>query len=117
MSNDQTVTAEDKNYSVVQVAFLRDNAPWNLEKAKAFEEEVGHGWRSIIAKCGTEKIQYDAKPPPTKKVAKVTKAELVAMVAKRLDRDLSGLEKAPAIAIVNLINGLDHITKAIEASE
>ena len=111
MSNNESTAAvdSDKNYSEDQVKFLIDNAPWNLEKARAFEGELEHGWRSIVAKVKNLDIQYDSKPPPVKKPHKVTKAELVAMLAKRLDRDLTGLEKATAAAINAVINGVQHI--------
>lgn len=107
------VVATEKNYSKEQEQILKDNAPMNLEKARALEEAVGHSWSSIIAKCKHLGVEYISKPKPTKKVAKVTKAELAAQIAERLDRNLDGLDKAPAKALVNLINGIDHLTKAL----
>jgi len=106
---DKVKGGNDQNYTAKQVQILRDNAPLNLEIAKSLEESVSHGWRSIIAKCKSAGIEYVSKPAPVKKPHKVTKEELVKLLAKSLDRDLTGLEKAPASAINAVINGVDHL--------
>jgi hypothetical protein len=103
MSNkDKAVAEKAKNYSVEQVAVLKDNAPFDLEKAKMIGLEIGKTPRSIIAKCLSEGIEYHSKPAPAKRPAVETKAEIVAEIAASMGLELSGLEKATAKALVTL---------------
>jgi len=103
------------NYSKEQEQAIIDSSPLCLETAKALGASFtpAKSYRSIIAKAKSLDCEYISKPPPAKKVAKVTKQELVDIIAKSLDRDLNGLEKATSSALVAVINGIDHLTKAV----
>jgi len=104
-------TVTPPNYTEKQVAALIAAAPLDLASARAIVKTdlfKGKSYQSIIAKCKTEGIEYIKLAPPTKKPAKVTKAELVAMIAKRLDRNLDGLEKATSKALLAVLNGVQH---------
>ena len=107
------------NYSKEQEKAIIDASPLCLETAKALGESFDppKSYRSIIAKAKSLGCEYISKPPPSKKVAKVTKAELVEQISLALDRDCIGLEKSPVTALVAVINGIDHLTKALEPSE
>jgi hypothetical protein len=103
MSDKNKAVAEKaKNYSVEQVAVLKDNAPFDLEKAKLIGLQIGKEYRSVIAKCLSEGIEYNSKPAPAKRPAVETKAEIVAEIAASMGLELSGLEKATAKALVTL---------------
>ena len=109
MSTDKKAVVTPPNYSDADVAAIRAMSPINLEKAKILAEMLGKSWRSIIAKCGTEKIQYFSKPKPVKKVTPITKSELARRVSVMLERDLTGLEKTTSAVLLKLINGIEHI--------
>lgn len=108
MSNTDKAKAEAaKNYSVEQVAILKAAAPLDLEKAKEIAEQIGKSYRSIIAKCMSEKIEYVAKKPEPKRVNNVTKADMVKAIQSRLnDADLYGLEQATAKSLNQLAHAL-----------
>jgi hypothetical protein len=67
---------------------------------------MGKSYRSVIAKAKSLGMAYDSKPAPKKRLATVTKSELVArieMAAAAEEGALSGLEKAPVKALANLL--------------
>lgn len=99
------------NYTKEMEQAIIDASPLNMETAKALGESFDppKSMRSVIAKAKSLKVPYISKPVPTKKVAKVTKSELVNQIEKTLDRKLEGLEKATSRALLDLINGIDHI--------
>ena len=108
MSNtDKTKAEAAKNYSVEQVAILKAAAPIDLEKAKVLGDQLGKSYRSIIAKCMSEKIEYVAKKPEPKRINNVTKSDMVKAIQSRLnDADLKGLEKATARSLNHLAHAL-----------
>jgi len=116
MSNtDKAVADKAKNYSAEQEAQIIAASPFDLAGAKALGEIMGKSYRSVIAKALSLQCDYITKPPPAKKVAAITKAELVSAISKNLDGiHLSGLEKATAKSLVDL---LDAVTPTVEAVE
>jgi len=97
------------NYSKAQEARIIESAPVNLAIAKELALEFGKSYQSVISKCGNLDVEYIKKAPAAKKVAKETKEQLVALVSKLIDRDCAGLEKATSKALVQLINGIQHV--------
>ena len=93
------------NYTPEMVAILTDAAPLNLEKAKALESVLNRSYKSIIAKAKSEGIEYHIQQPKPKRVGIVTKAQVVEKIEAELDAPdmLSGLVKAPASALDNLL--------------
>lgn len=89
----------------------------NLASAKFFADKFGKSYQSVIAKIKNLDLGYDRKPAPRKKAVQTTKAELVEVIAKRLDRDMTGLEKSTRGALLLLINGLDHAIPEKELSD
>ena len=108
--NNPTVTPPEKakNYSDAQVKILTDASPFDLAQAKIFGTDMGKSYQSIIAKVKNLGLEYTSKPAPRKKAVQATKTELVAIIAKRIDRNMLGLEKSTRGALLLLINGLDH---------
>lgn len=106
------------NYTAAMVALIKAQEPVNLAKARILAKELKKSVPSIIAKCGTEGIKYDKKPAAQKKPAKVTKAQLVIMIEKVTDRGgmLGGLEKATSAALLQVLNGCQHLAFS-EANE
>ena len=103
MSNTDKAAAEKaKNYSAEQEARIVECAPLNLEIAKQLATELGKTYRSIIAKALSLGVDYVSKPPVAKREAVETKAEIVADIAKQLDVNLSGLDKATVKALCTL---------------
>lgn len=105
MSNDKSNTTV--NYTVEQEAAIKAASPLNLESAKVLGDSMGKGYRSIIAKCLSMKASgadcdYISKPPPAKREAVETKAEIVADIAKALGVSLDGLDKATVKALCTL---------------
>ena len=97
----------DRNYTVVQEAELTSGAPWNYESAKAWGEANGKSGRSVVAKVLSLNLEYIRKPAPVKRPKDVTKAELVAEIATKLEvADLSGLEKATVKALIDLLGAI-----------
>lgn len=91
------------NYSAEQIAVLVAAAPLNLEKAKEIAAQIGKPYRSVIAKAKTEGIEYVAAAPAKKRVGGTTKADMVSKLADFTGQKLEGLEKAPALALANLV--------------
>ena len=91
------------NYTEAQVKALRDASPVTLAVAKQFATDWNKSVKSIVAKS----VSMGAYKPivrAERKGAKPTKADLVAAIAKATDAEsLAGLEKAPAVALSNLL--------------
>lgn len=103
-------TAEKtKNYSAEQEAELVSASPVSYEMCCEFADDWDKSPRSVIAKVKQLGIEYIPKAKPSKKVSKGdTKAQLVEKIEKELDSSdyFSGLEKATASALVNLLGVL-----------
>ena len=92
-------------YTVEQENVLREAAPVNWEMAQTLATELGVSPRSIVAKVQQLGLEYVAKPAPERAPAKVTKAQMVAQIADRLNMRadlLEGLADAKADALRNL---------------
>lgn len=91
------------SYTPVMIARMREVAPLTLEKARELAAEddfSGVSYRSIIAKCKTEGIEYQKSAPATKKPKGETKLDIVAAIEDASGvRDLDGLDKAPAATL------------------
>lgn len=114
MSKSDKGKAVSPNYSKEQEQVIRDNAPMNLEKAKVLAEQFGKSVQSVIAKCYHLEVDYQAAEKPVKRQTKLTKSDLVAKIAKHLDRNVDGLDKATTKALLAVINGIEHL-KHVEA--
>ena len=91
------------NYTEAQVKALRDASPVTLAVAKQFATDWNKSVKSIVAKS-VSMGAYKAAERAERKGAKLTKADLVAAIAKATDAEsLAGLEKAPAVALSNLL--------------
>ena len=91
------------NYTEAQVKALRDASPVTLAVAKQFATDWNKSVKSIVAKS-VSMGAYKAAERAERKGAKPTKADLVAAIAKATDAEsLAGLEKAPAVALSNLL--------------
>ena len=91
------------NYTEAQVKALRGSGKIDLQAAKQFAQDWGKSPKSIIAKAVSMGV-YTAQARPLKGAAKPRKADIVAAIAKATQADsLDGLEKAPAIALNNLL--------------
>ena len=91
------------NYTEAQVKALRDASPVTLAVAKQFAADWNKSVKSIVAKS-VSMGAYKAAERAERKGAKLTKADLVAAIAKATDAEsLAGLEKAPAVALSNLL--------------
>ena len=91
------------NYTEAQVKALREAQPVTLVVAKQFATDWNKSVKSIVAKSVSLGI-YAAAERAERKGAKPTKADLVKAIAKATDAEsLAGLEKAPAIALSNLL--------------
>ena len=91
------------NYTEAQVKALRGSGKIALQAAKQFAQDWGKSPKSIIAKAVSMGV-YTAQARPLKGAAKPRKADIVAAIAKATQADsLDGLEKAPAVALSNLL--------------
>ena len=91
------------NYTEAQVKALRDASPVTLAVAKRFAIDWNKSVKSIVAKS-VSMGAYKAAERAERKGAKPTKADLGAAIAKATDAEsLAGLEKAPAVALSNLL--------------
>ncbi len=94
------------NYTEAQVKALREAQPVTLAVAKQFATDWNKSVKSIVAKSVSLGI-YTAAERAERKGAKPTKADLVKAIAKATDAEsLAGLEKAPAVALNNLLKAL-----------
>lgn len=101
-------TAKTVNYTPEMEAAIRAAAPITFDSAAVLAEKLGKPARSIIAKAKSLGVEYIAKPAPAKRVAgSASKAEIVASIAQAVGVDnLDGLEKAPAAALVKLLESV-----------
>ena len=91
------------NYTEAQVKALREAKPVSLAVAKQFAADWNKSVKSIVAKSVSMGV-YVAAERAERKAAKPSKADLVKAIAKATDSDsLAGLEKAPAVALNNLL--------------
>jgi hypothetical protein len=98
-----------ENYTEEMVATLEKDAPMDLQKAKAHGLAMGKSYRSIIAKCKREGIDYISKPAPAAKKKAASKADMVQSIADTLDVDVSnlnGLEKSTGMALHFLLTSI-----------
>jgi len=97
------------NYTKEQEKIISDSAPMNWEKAQVLAEQFGKTAQSVVSKCKSMDVEYICKPAPVKKAKETTKVELVARIAKMVDRDCDGLEKATRSVLLKLENGIKHL--------
>lgn len=102
----KAATEKAKNYSDEQVKHLQGMDTVSYQDAVDLAEEWGKSLRSIISKVISLDLTYIPKPKPEKKIAKETKAELVAQIESETGASLDGLEKATVKALVNLLEAV-----------
>ena len=99
-------------YTEEMLATMEKAAPLNLEKAKELADKfsgMGNGKfsvQSVIGKAQGSGIEYIAKAPAAKRAKGATKTQLVDAIAKKTNAKLSGLEKATAQSLANLLDSL-----------
>ena len=100
------------DYTKEMLGAMVKAAPLNLDTVKeliatdkAFKG-VSVSTQSIIAKAKAEGIEYIAKAPAAKRAKGATKTQLVDAIAKKTNAKLSGLEKATAQSLANLLDSL-----------
>ena len=91
------------SYTEKQEAVLREASPVTYEEAKVIGEKIGKSLPSVISKLQSMELEYIKKEVPAKKVAKETKAELVAKIEAVVGANLAGLDKAPAKVLNDLL--------------
>jgi len=112
MNNSTSSTGTDaaKNYSTALETELKDIGTFTFAEAKAWAELNGKTWQSVVAKIHHMGLTYIPKPKAeSKRVAKVTKAEIVAEIETQLRFEkgvLSGLEKGTAKALVDVLDSI-----------
>jgi hypothetical protein len=100
------------DYNKEMLAAMVEAAPLNLDTVKALIatdkafKGVSVSTQSIIAKAKAEGIEYIAKAPAAKRAKGATKTQLVDASAKKTNANLSGLEKATAQSLANLLDSL-----------
>lgn len=100
-------------YTPALVAELRDCAPMDLQKAKSFADKHGMSYRSVIAKCKTEQIEYVKLEPAAKKPKGVTKSDLAHDIAVSMGMsadDLTGLDKAPFAVLEKILAAFPSVS-------
>lgn len=108
------------NYTAAMVARMKELAPLDLAKAELLAAEFGDGKtaKSVIAKAKREQIEYRAKEPVLKKGKDApTKAQLVAALKQHTGLKLDQLDKAPTLAIVELIRYISEKVPMLPAVE
>ena len=100
------------DYNKEMLAAMVEAAPLNLDSVKALIatdkafKGVSVSTQSIIAKAKAEGVEYIAKAPAAKRAKGATKTQLVDAIAKKTNAKLSGLEKATAQSLANLLDSL-----------
>lgn len=100
------------DYTKEMLSAMEQAAPLNLDSVKALIatdkafKGVSISTQSIIAKAKAEGIEYIAKAPAAKRAKGATKTQLVDAIAKKTNAKLSGLEKATAQSLANLLDSL-----------
>lgn len=97
------------NYSKAQVLAISEPATMDWASAKVIGIAIGKSPQSVVSKRKSLELAYTPKPAPRKKAIQSTKIELAAQIQKLIDRDVSGLEKASRQAILNVLNGVQHL--------
>ena len=90
------------NYTEAQVKALKQGV--TLATAKKFATDWNKSTKSVIAKAVSMGVYTAQARPVTSRVLHPRKADIVAAIAKATQADsLDGLEKAPAVALSNLL--------------
>ena len=90
------------NYTEAQVKALREQGV-NLATAKEFAKTWNKSTKSVIAKAVSLGV-YQAEVRAKRSTAKPRKADIVAAIVKATQAEkLDGLEKAPMLALTNLL--------------
>lgn len=109
------MSKEVTNYTEAQEALIASMAPMDYTKAQelASDERMNDAdgnarkARSIVAKAISMGVEYNRKVATTKSGEPVVrKAELVEQIARTVEGNLDGLEKAPKAALVALRDAL-----------
>lgn len=99
-------------YSKKMLDTMVKAAPLSLDAVKALIANDSDfklaSTQSIIAKAKAEGIEYIAKAPAAKRAKGATKSQLVDAIAKKTNAKLSGLEKATAQSLANLLDSLSE---------
>jgi hypothetical protein len=94
-------------YTSAQVKELKEIGSVDLQMAKQLAKTWGKSQASMIAKCSSMGIYTKAPYSKAGKSVKTTKADLVRAIAKATKaQGIGELEKAPAIALNNLLKAL-----------
>ena len=100
------------DYTKEMLAAMEKAAPLSLDTVKSLIANdkafkgVSVSTQSIIAKAKANGIDYVAKAPAAKRAKGATKTQLVDAIAKKTNAKLSGLEKATAQSLANLLDSL-----------
>ena len=91
------------NYTEAQVKALKGSGEIDLQAAKQFATDWNKSHKSVIAKAVSLGV-YQAEVRAKRATAKPRKADIVAAIAKATQAEkLDGLEKAPMLALSNLL--------------
>ena len=91
------------NYTEAQVKALKGSGKIDLQTAKKFATDWKKSHKSVIAKAVSLGI-YQAEVRAKRATAKPRKADIVTAIAKATQAEkLDGLEKAPMLALTNLL--------------
>jgi len=98
------------DYTKEMLATMEKAAPLSLDAVNALiannKAFATVSKQSIIAKAKANGIEYIAKAPAAKRAKGATKTQLVDAIAKKTNAKLSGLEKATAQSLANLLDSL-----------
>ena len=93
-------------YTEAQVKALKGSGKIDSQAAKKFATDWKKSHKSVIAKAASLGI-YQAKVKAKRATAKPRKADIVAAIAKATQAEkLDGLEKAPMLALTNLLKAI-----------
>ena len=94
------------NYTEAQVKALKGSGKIDLQSAKKFATNWKKSPKSVIAKAVSLGI-YQAEVRAKRATAKPRKADIVAAIVKATQAEkLDGLEKAPMLALTNLLKAI-----------
>jgi hypothetical protein len=94
--------AKTSKYTPAMEQAIRDEPVLNQAVANRLATEFGVEFtgRMVIAKINSMKLPYERKQPATKSGAKIERKEaLVAEIARFVEGNLDGLDKAPKAAL------------------
>ena len=84
-------------YSDAMIARMKEIGTFNYDSAKAFADENGLSFRSVIAKVRALELDYQAKDPRVSKSRSTrktrAKADIVQSIERNLQVELSSLSK------------------------